>query len=72
MASRTVSSYLNRQGFDICNVREGAIRDYYLCGGYSDGLQQHARSSRIRPIVYLKNNSKTSGQNENGAWVISE
>lgn len=58
------------------NIR--AIRDGYLGYGYfgeCDNKGIHDRnlnSFKIRPIVYLKANLRTTGKDENGAWVISE
>lgn len=38
----------------------------------NNGANQKTIPDKIRPIVYLKSNLRTTGKDENGAWVISE
>ena len=74
LASRGVYSYSDHAVFSIGVVEEGEIRmGYQYLGDNSDNLTSYSGiDGSVRPIVYLKSNIQTSGQNENGVWQISE
>lgn len=53
-------------------VGNGGISFSSIVQGSDNELIQYSKYDNIRPIVYLKTNLQTTGQDENGAWVISE
>lgn len=57
--------------YSIYEGGRGGITYSTLLGQYN-GAYQSSIPDKIRPIVYLKSNLRTTGKDENGAWVISE
>lgn len=50
----------------------GGITYSTTAGQYNNKLFESSKYDNIRPIVYLKANLRTTGKDENGAWMISE
>ena len=73
LASRNVSSTSDNAIFYLPTVFEGIVNGIgFLKTPNPDCLDKFTNTAGVRPIVYLKSNIKTSGQNENGVWQIIE
>ena len=72
LASRSVNSNSSNSHFCVYSVSRGSLvwSDEYL---YSSSAGFNACGYGVRPIVYLKSNIQTSGQDSSGAWnIVSE
>ena len=73
LASRCVNSQPNFSSFKVHNVSQGGIGYSSLFSGYSSNFEKFDANGGVRPIVYLKSNIQTSGQDSSGVWnIISE
>ncbi len=75
IASRAIDSRSDLSGFTVFCVHdtyEGFVFPETIGGGNAHEWKDGEYDLSICSIVYLKPNVKTSGQNESGAWEISE
>lgn len=69
LASRCVNFDSNYCSFAVCSVYKGSVRGFYRHGYYSSGSSL-AYSVGMIPVVSLKSNIQTIGQDENGVWQL--
>lgn len=58
--------------FFVHMVYDGMVAMNIVLASWPNEYVEIANSEGVRPIVYLKTNIQTTGQDENGAWIIEE
>lgn len=76
LASRSIDSENCWDGtavaFCIDQVASGNVSSDAIAVSQADKLIEWTGIYKIRPIVYLKSDLKTTGKDENGAWIIAD
>lgn len=58
--------------FFVQMLWDGKVGKKIVLGSWTGEWNVYVNSGLIRPIVYLKTNLQTTGQDENGVWMLAE